>query len=120
VFVPGESIRRFVTLIFEEDSENKVIALILYGFPSFPCLYHCQDWFHMLVFFTHASLLVWFDSAVYVALRTLRAVFLRSHTGSRRVLLTHLLSARKVTGLFLTEEMSILVALSEGNRSLGT
>ena len=75
MFVPGEPIRRFVTLIFEEDSENKVIVLILYGFPSFPCLYHCQDWFYLLVLFTHVSLLVWLDSVVYVALRTLSAFF---------------------------------------------
>ena len=90
MFVPGQSIRRFVALIFEEDSENKVILLILYGFLSFPCLYHCQDWFHMLVLFTHVSLLVWLDSVLYVALRTLRAVFLDSQSESQRGLLTHL------------------------------
>lgn len=100
MFVPGESIRRFVTLIFEEDSENKVIVLILYDIPSFPCLYHCQDWFHMFVLFTHVSLLVWLHSVAYVALRTLRVVFLHNQTESRRGLLTHLFPTRKVTGLF--------------------
>lgn len=58
----------------------------------------------MLVLFTHVSLLVWLDSVIYVALRTLRAVFLHSQTASRRGLLTHLLPTRKLMGLFFNRE----------------
>jgi hypothetical protein len=114
VFVPGESIRRFVNLIFEEDSGNQVIVWILYGFPSFPCLYDCQDCFRMLVLFTQVCLFVWLGPVVQAALKTLYAVFLRSQTQSR-IWLTHLLLTRKVAGSFLTEETNILVALSPGN-----